>query len=337
MTTNRTALVLGATGGIGGEVARRLAAGGWAVRALHRDPDRLTGSEKAARIAWLRGDAMSASDVAAAAADAGVIVHAVNPPGYRGWAQKVLPMLESTIAAARANRARIVLPGTVYNFGPDAFAELDEGSPQNPVTAKGRIRAEMERRLRRAATAGAQVLIVRAGDFFGPGAANSWFSQGLVKQGKPVTAITYPGRPGVGHQWAYVPDVAETMVRLLERPEGLDGLAVFHMEGHWDADGARMIEAIRSAVGDPGIRVRRMPWGLMRLASPFVPLFRELLEMRYLWTTPIRMGNARLVAVLGEEPHTPLDVAVRDTLRGLGCLADGAERKGWRIAAQDQR
>ena len=279
---------------------------------------------------------MSASDVAAAAAGAGagVIVHAVNPPGYRGWAQKVLPMLESTIAAARANGARIVLPGTVYNFGPDAFGDLDEASPQNPVTAKGRIRAEMERRLRQAATAGAQVLIVRAGDFFGPRAANNWFSQGLVKPGKRVTAITYPGRQGIGHQWAYVPDVAETMVRLLERPEGLDSFAVFHMEGNWDADGARMIAAIRRAVGNPGIRVRRMPWGLMRLASPFVPLFRELLEMRYLWTTPIRMGNARLLAVLGEEPHTALDVAVRDTLKGLGCLVEEGGRMEGRVAAQ---
>jgi hypothetical protein len=41
------------------------------------------------------------------------------------------------------------------------------------------------------------------------------------------------------------------------------------------------------------------------------PLFRELSEMRDLWTTLARMGNERLRAVLGAEPHTPLDVAVR--------------------------
>jgi hypothetical protein len=66
----------------------------------------------------------------------------------------------------------------------------------------------MERRLHRAPVAGARVLIVRAGDFFGPRAGNNWFSQGLVKPGKPVTAIIYPGRSGIGHQWAYLPDVA---------------------------------------------------------------------------------------------------------------------------------
>jgi hypothetical protein len=52
----------------------------------------------------------------------------------------------------------------------------------------------------------------------------------------------------------------------------------------------------------------------MRLLSPFVPLFRELLEMRYLWAIPIHMSNTRLKEVLGSEPCTPLDIAVRETL-----------------------
>jgi nucleoside-diphosphate-sugar epimerase len=232
-------------------------------------------------------------------------------------------MVENTIAAARTTGARIVLPGTVYNFGPDALPDLLEDSPQNPGTVKGRIRAEMERRLRSAASRGARVLIVRAGDFFGPGAANSWFSQALVKPGRPVLRITYPGTRGIGHQWAYLPDVAETMVRLLERSHDLDDFAVFHMRGHWDADGTAMIEAIRRSVGNPEIRVARMPWRLMRLLSPFVPLFRELGEMRYLWQQPVRMDNERLTSLLGAEPHTPLDVAVRNTLHGLGCLGKG--------------
>ena len=218
MTLNRTALILGATGGIGGEVARLLIARGWNVRGLKRDTGQLSDAEQASGVDWRRGDAMSASDVATASVGVSVIVHAVNPPGYRNWGELVLPMLDNTIAAARANGARIVLPGTVYNFGPDALPNLQETSPQNPLTAKGRIRAEMERRLRAAARAGSSVLIVRAGDFFGPGARNNWFSQGLVKPGKPITTITNPGRPGIGHQWAYLPDVAETMVRLMETP-----------------------------------------------------------------------------------------------------------------------
>jgi nucleoside-diphosphate-sugar epimerase len=56
------------------------------------------------------------------------------------------------------------------------------------------------------------------------------------------------------------------------------------------------------------------------LASPIVTTFREMREMRYLWREPVCMNNARLKAVLGDEPHTPLDQAVEATLDGIGCL-----------------
>jgi len=313
----KLALVLGATGGIGSEVASKLVGAGWQVRALNRNPDH---AGKDTRFTWITGDALSVQDVSAAADGAALIVHAVNPPGYRDWDKLVLPMLDNTIAAARENGACILFPGTVYNYGPEVFPDILEDAPQNPITRKGKIRAEMERRLRLAAQTGkVKVLIVRAGDFFGPRAANNWLSQGLVKPGKRPDAITYPGKNGVGHQWAYLPDVADTMVRLIEH-RSLADFSTFHMEGHWDADGTQMVAAIRRVLGGPVVTVKRMPWLVMRLASPFVPLLRELLEMKYLWGNPVRLRNEKLEGVIGPEPKTPLDEALRATLIAMKCL-----------------
>lgn len=315
-----TALVLGATGGIGGEMAKQLREAGWTVRALKRgavDGERRDGIE------WLAGDAMNRDHVRRAARGCAVIVHALNPPGYRRWAELVLPMLDNTIAAAIEQHATVILPGTVYNYGPDAFAALDEAAPQRPRTRKGAIRVEMERRLRAASERGCRVIVVRAGDFFGPKVGNSWFAQGLVRPGRAVTAIHRPGPAGVGHQWAYVPDVARTMMALLARRDRLEAFASFHMDGHWDADGERMADAIAAAVLRHGGRAparKAFAWWLVALAAPFVTTLRELREMRYLWRQPIRMDNARLTALLGSEPHTPFDEAVEATLRGLGCV-----------------
>lgn len=318
MTDDRkTALVLGATGGIGGEVARRLAACGWHIRALNRDASKAARREP--RFEWIQGDAMNAADVAKAAADASLIVHAVNPPGYRDWDKLVLPMLENTIAAAQANGARIVLPGTIYNFGPDAFPVLREDSPQHPVTRKGAIRVQMEKRLQAAAAHGVPVLIVRSGDFFGPGAtANTWFSQ-IVTPAKPVRTLKNPSPRGVGHQWAYLPDVAETMVQLVERADRLPTFAVYHMDGFWDHDGMQMVEAIRRVAG-PKVKVTPFPWWIVPLAAPFVTVMREVKEMRYLWRQPLRMSNDKLVAELGREPRTRIEEAVRASLIALGCM-----------------
>jgi nucleoside-diphosphate-sugar epimerase len=314
-------LVLGATGGIGGEVARQLRNAGWEVRALRRGG--VQADEHQDGIHWIRGDAMNSNDVMATAEGCSAIVHAVNPPGYRRWAELVLPMIDNTIAAATAHGATIVLPGTVYNYGPDAFASLREDAPQNPTTRKGAIRVEMERRLQAATLHGCRAIVVRAGDFFGPKPGNNWFSQGLVKPGQAVAAVNLPGKRGVGHQWSYLPDVARTMVELLQRREALAPFETFHMAGHWDEDGRQMGEAIRRVVArrtGATPKLRPFAWPLLTLASPFVATLREMREMRYLWNEPLHMGNERLTEVLGREPHTPLDAAVEAALEGLGCL-----------------
>ena len=319
--TQRQALVLGASGGIGGEVARQLRDAGWLVHGLKRGLD----AEVAERdgITWIRGDAMDRDAVVRAARGCSVIVHAVNPPGYRNWAGQVLPMIDNTIAAAKAERATIVLPGTVYNYGPDAFPVLVEDAPQHPSTRKGAIRVELERRLQDAAGQGVRTIIVRAGDFFGPKlTGNSWFAAGFVKAGQPVASISVPGRAGIGHQWSYVPDAARAMVELIERRDTLEPFARFHLGGHWDADGTQMAEAVRRIAQRHGLRptVRKFPWWFVWAAAPFVTTLRELLEMRYLWREPVRLDNTRVTAVLGREPVTPLDTAVEATLAGLGCL-----------------
>jgi nucleoside-diphosphate-sugar epimerase len=120
-----------------------------------------------------------------------------------------------------AAAAGVVFPGTVYNFGPDAFPLVSESSPQRPNTRKGAIRVAMERRLEQAARDGVPVLIVRAGDFFGAQSQGDWFSQGLVKPGRPLRSLSYPGDPEVGHAWAYLPDLAETIAELVEREREL--------------------------------------------------------------------------------------------------------------------
>jgi len=269
---------------------------------------------------WVKGDAMNAGSVATAAEGVDAIMHAVNPPGYRNWDKLVIPMIENTISAAKQSGARILLPGTIYNYGPDAWPVLREDSPQSARTHKGRIRIALEQKLEQAAKAGVRSLIVRFGDFFGPKAGGSWFSQGMVTPNKPIMSIKYPGVKGVGHDWAYLPDCAETFAKLMDRENELGDFERFHFQGHWDGDGSEMIGAIRKASGKPDLPVSAMPWFVFKLASPFNETMRELSAVRPLWRTPIRLENAKLLGFLGEEPHTPLDIAVDTALRGLGCI-----------------
>jgi len=312
-TGTRTALVIGITGSIGREVADALLRRGWQVRALHRDPSaaRSSGARLDA-VQWIKGDAMQSSDVMEAARGVELIVHAANPPNYRNWRGLALPMLDNTIAAARVSNARILLPATVYNFGCNSARVLKETAPQIPTTRKGQVRVEMELQLQKASLYGVRSIVVRAGDFFGPGAGNSWLTRGMARARGRVRSVYNPGPPDVGHSWAYLPDLAETMARLVECDMSV--YEVFHFRGHWLERGGEMAEGVCRATGILNHRIKPFPWWAIKLASPFVNACHEMLEMRYLWQIPLQLDNTKLRALIGAEAHTSLEDALAATL-----------------------
>ncbi|MEO3998548.1 NAD(P)H-binding protein [Mesorhizobium sp. CAU 1732] len=317
MEQDKKALVLGATGGVGGSIAAALVRHGWQVRGMARNTTTARNAGPA-RVEWIEGDAMQQADVIRAAEGVSVIVHGVNPPNYANWEKLVLPMIDNTIAAAKAaGGARIVLPGTVYNYDPATTPVVYADTPQHPNNRKGMVRKALEQRLEQAAP-DVPSLILRAGDFFGPGTRSSWFAQAMVAPGKPLRRIINPARGG-GHSWAYLPDLAEAFARLIDMPDRLKPFEVLQFEGLFDHDGTQMVEAIRHAAGRR-LSVYRFPWWLMRLAAPFGGLPREAAEIAQFWRRPLRFDNRRLVELLGSEPRTPLDDAVESALASLDCL-----------------
>jgi nucleoside-diphosphate-sugar epimerase len=322
-STPRAALIIGATGSFGAHAAQALIKHGWTIRALARDPAaaiKTAGPRNP--IEWVRGDAMNPADVIAAAQDVQLIVHAANPRNYHDWKGLILPMIDSAIAAARASGARLMLPGNVYNFAPDAGSEIGEGAAQKPATRKGAIRVEAERRLRQAAEDGVKVLILRAGDYFGPAAPNSGLAWQITRRGDRMTGVYRAGPTEVGHAYAYLPDLAETLARLADAEHRLGAFEVFHFRGHWLERNDAMGEAIRRVGGQPRLPIKTFPWIMVWALSPVMEMFRELWEMRYLWRRPIGLSNAKLTAFLGAEPHTPLDAALAATLADMGLTAE---------------
>jgi nucleoside-diphosphate-sugar epimerase len=326
-TLPAAALVIGATGDFGDHMTTVLLARGWRVKALNRRPAAAAKAKPHLAVEWIKGDAMSAADVTAAAEGCAIIVHAANPPGYKNWRGLAIPMLASAIAAAKAAGARIVMPGNVYNYDPRLTPVIDEASPQRPVSAKGQVRVEMEEMLEAAAAEhGVRSLTVRAGDFFGPRSDNGWVSGQMVQRGKPVRSVVYPGARTAAHAFAYLPDLAETTMRLIERRAGLADFTVFHFAGHAFHPGVSMAKALAAAGGHPDAPIKGFIWPVVFALSPFVAMFRELLEMRYLWKQSLTLDNARLVDFLGAEPHTPIDQALKATLADMGRLPAKAEK-----------
>lgn len=326
-----TVLILGARGRFGLAAARAFAAAGWRVLGQLRvgtPPPALAKTDH--RIEWLPMDLHNCAALCQAAQGAQVMVHALNPIYTNAvWASQALPLLDAAIGVARQLGATLMFPGNVYNFGAGMPAQLCEDTPQTPSTIKGRIRQAMEQRL---AQSGVRSIVIRAGDFFGSG-QGSWFDQAMVSR-LPQGVMTYPGQAEVPTAWAYLPDLARTFVSVAERRAALGEFTVLHFAGHslTLAQWQQVLQGIALARGwvKPGaaLRVKGLPWPIIRLGAWVNPVWAALLEMRYLWATPHALVNTRLTALIGPEPHTPLVLAAQTALADLGKLKPAASGTG---------
>jgi nucleoside-diphosphate-sugar epimerase len=304
-------VVLGAAGQLGRAAADAFRAAGWQVASLVRgraSDDVAPGTE------LIEVDARDTEAVIEAARGADVVLNALNAP-YTHWSAVALPLADAAIAAARENGATLVFPGNLYIYGAGIPAIVDETAPIRPTSRKGGIRAEIEARMRAAADQGVRVIILRSGDFFGGPGIGSYFDRILVRE-VAAGRLTYPGPLDVVHEWAYVPDLCEAMRHLVEARAGLAPFAQFGFPGH-AVTGRALAGAIARACGC-GFKVNGMPWTLLRMLGVVVPIFRELSEVSYLWSTPHAIDGTRLAAVIGDVPHTPLESAVTAALLELG-------------------
>lgn len=309
-------LILGAHGRFGMAAMHAFSRAGWRVRAQSRR----NSASWPAEVEAVSADAMDEDALCAAAQGTDAIVNALNPP-YTEWQRFALRLAEHALAAAESSGALLMFPGNVYNFGKTLPSRLDPNTPQIGNNAKARIRIEIERQLSLAAERGVNSVVVRGGDFFGGEGRGSWFDLAIAKslgQGKMV----YPGLLDVPHSWAYMPDFAETFVRLANLRKALSGANRFHFPGHVFT-GRELHSALEQASERP-LKLVRLPWGLIRLSSIFSPMSRAILEMRYLWQRPFVLEDDALRELIGELPHTPGPTALAASLVALGYPASRA-------------
>ncbi|MEM9724668.1 MAG: NAD(P)H-binding protein [Pseudomonadota bacterium] len=310
--TGETAVVLGARGRFGRAAVAGFLAQGWRVKAVARrwSGPCVAGAEP------ILADAADPAALSAACAGAAVIVNALNPP-YPAWSRELPRLTASVLAAARDSGATVMIPGNVYNFGPASKGEpmptvLHEDLPQTPLTRKGRLRVEMERAYAEAADRGeARSVVLRAGDFIERAKSGNWFdTQMTPKLGRG--RFTYPGRRDVAHAWAYLPDLGRAMAALATRRRTLPAFAAFGYRGY-TLSGAALAGHLEEIIGRR-LRISHTPWGAIRALSPISPLFREVLEMRYLWDQAHEIDGAAFAAALPEFKETPIRAALTDAV-----------------------
>lgn len=157
-------LVTGATGLIGGAVARRLKAGGHEVVGLARS------TASASKLAEeghgaVQGDLADAASVADAARAVDAVVHAASPNDQNAAAHDEAST-RAIIDALRGTRKRFVYTSGSLIYGPTGNTPATEESPLNPVDLVS-WRRELESEILRSCAAGVHPIVIRPGWVYG--------------------------------------------------------------------------------------------------------------------------------------------------------------------------
>lgn len=303
-----TVLVLGAAGRFGSEACLAFAKAGWQVYAQARKdlPRSL-----AQAVHFIEADALDVETIVRQLPDpqsVKIIVHALNPD-YARWDSLLPPITEVVVQLAQRCGARVLIPGNVYNFGSELPELLTESTPFIADTDKARQRIAMEQRFAAASGNGMRATIIRAGDFIG--GRGTWLDMAIAKS-LEKSEFTVMGPQHLPHAWAYLPDLARTFVKVAEQDQQLGAYEVFHYPGI-TASMNELQAAFQQLMGTP-LRVKTMPWTLLRVIALFSPLMRAVLAMRYLWQRPHRLSGEKLMRLIGPLPQVSLQQALREYL-----------------------
>jgi nucleoside-diphosphate-sugar epimerase len=301
--------VIFGAGQVGSGLARELAADGVSVRVVRHRALPVGGG-----IAVVAGDLADAAFVASQVADAAVVYHCANAPYDSAAWERVLPgWTDNLLAAVRGRAARLVILDNVYAFGMGAGGKLGPDQPLAPRSRKGALRARLAERIRAAQRSGdARIVVARASDFWGPGATDTYFGDQFWPAALAGKAVDWPVRADTPHSYHYLPDVV-TGLRVL-------GAAEPDVEGReWmlpclpPIPSSDLVAHLSRELALP-IRLRVTPRPVLAVLAMFVPILRELGDMRYQWDGRFEVDDSAFRARFPSVHPTPLASAVSATV-----------------------
>jgi nucleoside-diphosphate-sugar epimerase len=269
--------ILGAGGAIGKELALALKAFTSDIRLASRHPQKVNETDQL----WA-ADLLNREAVFKAVEGSEVVYVTVGfPYNYRVWQKSWPPFIRNVIDACVEHGAKLVFFDNIYMYDPQYLNGMDESTPINPPSRKGRIRAEIAGMIMDKVKEGKlTALIARSADFYGPGIQNTSLLTEMVfkplREGKKANWLASVDHP---HAFTYTPDAGRATAMLGNAADTWN--QVWHLPTAGNPyTGREWIQAVASALGvKPRIQIASSL--IVRIMGLFIPVMREMPEMMY--------------------------------------------------------
>ncbi|MFF2447890.1 SDR family NAD(P)-dependent oxidoreductase [Neobacillus sp. NPDC058068] len=304
----KKALVLGASGGMGYSIVKELSARGISVIAFARTRSKLEKSFAAdSKVRIFPGDLFKLDDLREAAKGVDVIFHAANIP-YEEWEAKLQGFVSNILTVAREESVKLAIVDNIYAYGRATGKKVDEISPKNPHTKKGKIRLQVETAIKDSAV---PALIAHFPDFYGPNAENTLLHHTLkdiVRNKKS----RYVGDQKIAREFIFTPDGAKAIINLALNDEAYG--QNWNIPSYGVISGEELIETLRQ-IRNYDKKVSTITKNMIRFLGLFNAGMREVVEMFYLNEEPVVLDGEKYERYIGPIPRTPYKEGLERTLK----------------------
>jgi nucleoside-diphosphate-sugar epimerase len=267
--------ILGANGVIATELSKHLPSYNQKIRQVSRHPKKFNDSDELVVADLLNFDE---TDKAVAGSE---VVYLLAGLKYdvKVWREQWPKLMRNVLDACKKHNAKLVFFDNVYCYG-QVSGTMTEETPFNPTSKKGEVRAKVATMLLdEMKQKNLQAMIVRAADFYGPGAQLSLTYSTVTEKLKAKKGPQWIGNPKSIHTFTYTPDAGRSVARL--------GNAASAYNQTWHAltskdkmTGEQYVRIACEVMGVP-YRLQKLSKFAVSMVGMFVPVLHEFVEMMY--------------------------------------------------------
>ncbi len=299
--------ILGANGVIAQGLSRSLAESGARIRQVSRHPRKVLPSDET-----LSADLLDAG-ATARAVEGCEVAYLVAGLQYstKVWREQWPKVMRNVIDACKRHRTRLVFFDNVYAYGL-VEGVMTEETPFNPSSKKGEVRAQIATTLLGEMKAGnLKAMIVRAADFYGPGALLSLTHSTVFEKLRANKTPQWVGKGSKVHTFSYTPDAGRATA-VLGRSSEAYGQTWHVPTSKEPLTGEGFVRMACELAGRP-FKLQVAPRWMLRLMGLFVPILRENDEMMYQFEHDYRFDSGKIEAAFGLKA-TPYEQGIKQCL-----------------------
>lgn len=235
---------------------------------------------------------------------------------YNVWEKSTRTMIKHVITLAQENKATIVCPSRIYSCGKQSL--IKESNPLEPVCEQGRVLADIEDELKKAATNGCCVRILRHSFPFGPAVEDGLLSENFKsiatarKNKKLTSTFNWIASDKVSFQLSYTPDLAKAILAYTQLPLA-NAFDVLNYPGHTYKDLIEFVDEVSTITGIECAINCYSSWKLS-IASALNSRAKRGYDIFYSFEDAYLLDETRFTTLLPNWKQTPLSIAINKTV-----------------------